>query len=195
MSKFLELCYYHYGNSYGDGDAYGKLVEEVLATSPFNQGTANVLYYLAVPPNVFHETVQTLEHVPNAVSPTNTKFIIEKPFGRDLQTCQELLTNFQGLEESMLYRIDHYLGKPMVDNIFTLRSANPFLEQMWCRDHVESIHIRFKEPFGTQGRGGYFDNYGIIRDVCQNQYVQYIQIWGVCFMHAIMSIYCFNKTL
>lgn len=156
MSAFLELCFYHHGSSYGDEVAYAKLVDEVLSTSPFDQQEANVLYYLAIPPDVFHETVRTLENVPNAVSPSNTKFIIEKPFGRDLPTCQELLENFQGLEESMLYRIDHYLGKPQVDNIFTLRAANPFLEQMWNRDHVESVLIRFKENFGTQGRGGYF---------------------------------------
>ena len=125
---------------------------------------------------------------------------------RDTESCRELLDGLSGLDESMQYRLDHYLAvrgcqsflsverdlllhhdysyssflgfaffltqKPMVDNVVTMRMANPWLEHMWSYQFIESVHIRFKEPFGTQGRGGYFDQFNIIRDVLQNHLLQ-----------------------
>ncbi|CAB9524758.1 Glucose-6-phosphate 1-dehydrogenase [Seminavis robusta] len=172
LKDFLELCYYHNGKSYGDNEAYAAMLGEITGMDTFNAKDANVLYYLAIPPNVFAETVATLEGMPNAVVQGKTRFVIEKPFGRDTASCQALLDGFKGLGEEMQFRLDHYLAKPMVENLATLRMANPFLENMWNHEHVESVHIRFKEPFGTQGRGGYFDQYNIIRDVLQNHLLQ-----------------------
>ena len=75
-------------------------------------------------------------------------------------------------EEDQIYRIDHYLGKEMVQNLLVLRFSNLFLEPLWSKEHIKSIIITFKENIGTQGRGGYFDEFGIIRDVMQNHLLQ-----------------------
>ena len=173
LQHFLNMCYYHHGNSYGDVSAYSMMLQEITSMADFSATEPpNVLYYLAIPPNVFHETVSTLEQIPEAVVPGRVRFVIEKPFGHDTESCKGLLQNFQGLGEEMQYRIDHYVGKPMVENLVTLRMANPWLEHMWSHQFIESIHIRFKEPFGSQGRGGYFDRFGIIRDILQNHLLQ-----------------------
>jgi glucose-6-phosphate 1-dehydrogenase len=70
---------------------------------------------------------------------------------------------------TQIYRIDHYLGKEMVKNLMTLRFANVLFGQIWDRRNIDNVQITFKEPFGTEGRGGYFDEFGIIRDVMQNR--------------------------
>lgn len=78
--------------------------------------------------------------------------------------------------EEQIYRIDHYLGKEMVQNLMTLRFGNRIFGPAWNRDNIASVLITFKEPFGTQGRGGYFDEFGIIRDVMQNHLLQILSL-------------------
>lgn len=103
--------------------------------------------------------------------------IIEKPFGRDLTTSNELSTHLAKLfTEDELYRIDHYLGKEMVQNLIVLRFGNRIFSRIWNRDSIQSVVISFKEPFGTEGRGGYFDEFGIIRDVMQNHLLQILSL-------------------
>lgn len=98
------------------------------------------------------------------VRPFFTRIIVEKPFGRDLQSSNELSLHLSKLfVEEEIYRIDHYLGKEMVQNLIVLRFANQIFKRIWNRDSIESVTITFKEPFGTEGRGGYFDEFGIIR--------------------------------
>jgi glucose-6-phosphate 1-dehydrogenase len=98
------------------------------------------------------------------IRPQFTRVIVEKPFGRDLQSSNELSIHIAKLfEEDEIYRIDHYLGKEMVQNLIVLRFANKIFKRIWNRDSIECIQITFKEPFGTEGRGGYFDEFGIIR--------------------------------
>jgi glucose-6-phosphate 1-dehydrogenase len=82
-----------------------------------------------------------------------------------------------------LYRIDHYLGKEIVQNLMVMRFANRFLSPLWNRENIANVQIIFKEPFGVEGRGGYFDNYGIIRDVVQVACClrSPLSIWVVCF--------------
>ena len=99
--------------------------------------------------------------------------IVEKPFGRDLESCKDILNRLgQHFDETNLFRIDHYLGKEMVQNLMVMRFGNVWMENMWNRNHVQCIMLTFKEPFGTDGRGGYFDQYGIIRDIIQNHLLQ-----------------------
>ena len=101
------------------------------------------------------------------------KLVIEKPFGHDLSSSDKLSTHLSALfSEDQIYRIDHYLGKEMVQNVMTLRFANRIMAPTWNRDHIASVSITMKEPFGTYGRGGYFDDFGIIRDVMQNHLLQ-----------------------
>jgi len=103
--------------------------------------------------------------------------IIEKPFGHDLASAVVMSRQLGSLfTEDHLYRIDHYLGKEMVQNMIMFRFGNLFLEPLLNNRYVHSVHITFKEDFGTQGRGGYFDNYGIIRDVMQNHLMQVMSI-------------------
>ena len=108
------------------------------------------------------------------MSPTGwTRVIVEKPFGRDSASSADLSDHLQRLfKEEQLYRIDHYLGKEMVQNLISLRFGNMIFGPTWNRDSIACVKITFKEPFGTFGRGGYFDQYGIIRDVMQNHLLQ-----------------------
>jgi len=102
-----------------------------------------------------------------------TRVIVEKPFGRDLESSEALNSDLAALfTEAQLYRIDHYLGKELTQNLVVMRFANRFLAPLWNRDNIANVQIIFKEPFGTEGRGGYFDQYGIIRDIIQNHLLQ-----------------------
>lgn len=105
------------------------------------------------------------------------RIIIEKPFGKDADSSKELSDHLSKLfREEQLYRIDHYLGKEMVQNLMTIRFGNKIFNPTWNRENIASVLITFKEPFGTEGRGGYFDEFGIIRDVMQNHLLQILSL-------------------
>eukprot|EP00615_Pteridomonas_danica_P000868 CAMPEP_0114368694 /NCGR_PEP_ID=MMETSP0101-20121206/31062_1 /TAXON_ID=38822 ORGANISM="Pteridomonas danica, Strain PT" /NCGR_SAMPLE_ID=MMETSP0101 /ASSEMBLY_ACC=CAM_ASM_000211 /LENGTH=542 /DNA_ID=CAMNT_0001519071 /DNA_START=324 /DNA_END=1953 /DNA_ORIENTATION=- len=108
------------------------------------------------------------------------RFILEKPFGKDTETCKELTNAVsEYLSESQIYRIDHYLGKELVMNMLVMRFANICFNSIWDRMHIHSVHVICKETIGTFGRGGYFDEYGIIRDVMQNHLLQILALVGM----------------
>lgn len=138
---------------------------------------AHRLFYLALPPSAFIEVSSNLKSYCHPEKSGMARLIVEKPFGHDLASSKELQEALAPLwSEEELYRIDHYLGKEMVKNLAYFRFANNFLEPTWNRDHVASINVSFKEPFGTEGRGGYFDEIGIIRDVMQNHLLQVLTL-------------------
>jgi len=133
---------------------------------------ANRLFYLALPPSVFAHVTTQLKETCMSASGWN-RVIVEKPFGKDSESSAKLSNHLSSLfKEEEIYRIDHYLGKEMVQNLITLRFGNILFSPTWNRDHVASVVITFKEPFGTMGRGGYFDEFGIIRDIMQNHLLQ-----------------------
>jgi len=106
-----------------------------------------------------------------------TRVVVEKPFGHDDVSSAHLSNHLASLfKEDQIYRIDHYLGKEMVQNLIILRFGNRFISPSWNRDHIGSVVISFKEDFGTWGRGGYFDKSGIIRDVMQNHLMQILTL-------------------
>ena len=105
--------------------------------------------------------------------PAWVRVVVEKPFGRDAASAAQLESSLRAhFAEAQLYRIDHYLGKELVKNLVVLRFANPILGPLFCRERVAAVVITLKEPFGTAGRAGYFDKFGVVRDVIQNHLLQ-----------------------
>jgi glucose-6-phosphate 1-dehydrogenase len=127
-------------------------------------------HYLAIPP-VFFETV--VEHLSASNCGRGARVIVEKPFGHDLASAEELNKVLLGtFDEGDIFRIDHYLGKRAVNNVLAFRFANTFVESFWNRNFIESVEITMAEDFGVQGRGGFYDQTGTIRDVVQNHLFQ-----------------------
>jgi glucose-6-phosphate 1-dehydrogenase len=127
-------------------------------------------HYLAIPPSMFETVVEQLVQTGCAKS---ARIIVEKPFGHDLASAQELnRILLSAFPESSIFRIDHYLAKGPVHHMVSFRFSNTFLEPLWNRDYIESVQITMAEDFGVQGRGSFYDQTGAIRDVVQNHIFQ-----------------------
>jgi glucose-6-phosphate 1-dehydrogenase len=133
---------------------------------------ARPLHYLAIPPSMFPVVVTMLG---SSGSAKGARVVVEKPFGRDLQSALTLnQTLHQVFDESAIFRIDHYLGKEPVQNLLYFRFANSFLEPVWNRNYVASVQITMAEKIGVAGRGRFYEEAGAIRDVVQNHLLQIV---------------------
>jgi len=175
VREFIARCHYVCGH-YDHEDDFARLHTEIRCIEPPVSGPAHRLFYLAVPPTVFAQAAASLAKWARSATGWN-RLILEKPFGRDKESSAELgRLLFQNWKEEDLYRIDHYLGKEIVQNLMVLRFANLVFEPIWDRSTVESVQIYWQEDIGTEGRGGYFDHYGILRDVMQNHLMQILAL-------------------
>lgn len=177
MNDFLDRVTYFSG-AYDDSARLSELglFAENIFESKLKETGVNRLFYLAVPPTVFADAARSIKL--GGLAPYgDTRVIIEKPFGRDSSSYEKLSSDLaRELTEEQIYRIDHYLGKELVQNIMALRFANLIFEPLWDNKHIESVQIDFKEPFGVEGRAGYFDQSGIIRDIMQNHLMQVLAL-------------------
>jgi glucose-6-phosphate 1-dehydrogenase len=158
--------------TYVGGDAEGESLYDRLREAL--AGAKAPVFYLATPPTMFLEVAEELAA---AGLVDNARLVVEKPFGTDLSSAQELNRRLTAIfPEERLFRIDHFLGKEPVQDIMYLRFANALFEPVWSREDVDSIQITLAEDFGVEGRGAFYDRVGAIRDVVQNHLLQVLAL-------------------
>jgi glucose-6-phosphate 1-dehydrogenase len=176
--EFLSRCFYNSG-SYDSVDDFRTLNYRLKDRY---KGPSNRLVYMAVPPDIFGIAAGTVQSsgLLDTSAPYWSRIILEKPFGRDSESSAYLSSHIAGLfPEEKIYRIDHYLGKEVIQNLLILRFANLIFEPFWNNKFIERVSISFTEDSGIEGRGGYFDGIGIIRDVIQNHLLQIMALMAM----------------
>lgn len=183
LKVFSSSCYYQTGN-YDDSNSFNdlkKLIDKLDEERGILSGKGNRLFYLSTPPSVFSGIIAMLGQSGHIADPNDkerwTRVIVEKPFGRDLETARTLNKSILSvLDESQVYRIDHYLGKETVQNIMAFRFGNSIFEPLWDRRYVSHVHITVAEAVCVEGRGGYYDSSGALRDMLQNHMLQLLAL-------------------
>ncbi|HUD46925.1 MAG TPA: glucose-6-phosphate dehydrogenase [Candidatus Baltobacteraceae bacterium] len=175
---FLKRIYYIRAD-FGDPNSFEELKQEIAKAEKTHNISGNRLYYLAVAPQFFGPVVRQLG-VAGLAQETNGRWarvVIEKPFGRDLESAKALNREIkQVLEEPQIYRIDHYLGKETVQNIMIFRFGNGIFEPIWNRRYIDHVQITAGETVGVEQRGGYYETAGALRDMVPNHLFQLVSL-------------------
>jgi glucose-6-phosphate 1-dehydrogenase len=166
--------------SFDDPSTYKKLREHLESLDKERGTRKNRLYYLAVPPSEFATIIGNLKEAGLVADPAAertagpwTRVIVEKPFGDDLESSRELNDCIaSAFAESQVFRIDHYLGKETVQNLLVFRFANSLWEPIWTRQHVDHVQITVAEEIGVEGRGKFFEQIGVTKDIVENHLMQ-----------------------
>jgi len=155
-------------------DAYRDLGRKLTELGSGDPALGNHLFYFAVPPVIMSEIVRGLDDAGLAEQGEGwTRIVVEKPFGRDLESARELNEVIAGtFDESQVFRIDHFLGKETVQNILAFRFGNTLFEPIWNRNYVDFVEITAAESFGLEGRGGFYEGTGALRDMVANHLLQ-----------------------
>ena len=181
LKSFTNKLYYIDGD-YGEAGFYERIKVRLTELDQKHKVHESLVYYLAVPPFLYTTIV---EHLGSAGlgcqekpgTKEQIKLVVEKPFGRDLQSALELNEKLAYcFNESQIYRIDHYLGKETVQNILMFRFANAIFEPVWNRNYIDNIQITIAETIGVEHRAGYYDKSGALRDMFQNHMLQMLAL-------------------
>ncbi len=163
----------HYQSLGKTSEDYSDLASRVESLEAEHDIPGNRVFYLALPPSIFPTAIQRIGESGLNKSSGWVRIVIEKPFGRDLASAQELNRLLhRNFDESQIYRIDHYLGKETVQNLLIFRFANTIFESLWNRERIESVQITVAESIGIGERARYYEQAGALRDIVQNHLVQ-----------------------
>ena len=175
--KFAQIIFYHQAE-FDSADGYARLAQRLHELDAARGTQGNRLFYLATAPEYYVLIAERLSAA-NLAPPGSAweRLIVEKPFGSDLASACELNQQLRAVfDEAQIYRIDHYLGKETVQNIFAFRFANTILEPLWNRNYVDHVQITAAETIGVEQRGGYYDGAGALRDMVQSHLLQLVAL-------------------
>jgi len=180
VSKFLNAIYYHRGH-FDDQKSFARLQDLLLRIDRIFEVCANKLFYLATPPNYYMSIIENMDviglNLPCGGDKGWARILIEKPFGRDIDSARKLDKQLKkSFQEEQIFIIDHYLAKETIQNILAFRFSNHFLEPIWNKDAIEKIHIKMLEKDDIAGRGALYDDLGALRDVGQNHLLQMLAL-------------------
>lgn len=176
MDEFLSHFYYH-SLDVQNTSAYEALKEKIVKLEDTYLTEGNRVFYLAMAPEFFGTIANHLKHYGFKSDEGWTRLVIEKPFGHDLPSAQELNEKIRAaFDENEIYRIDHYLGKEMVQNIEVIRFANGIFEHLWNNRFISNIQVTSSELLGVEERAHFYDQYGATRDMVQNHMLQMVSL-------------------
>lgn len=169
--------FYYQSHDVNDSSHYHALKELGDELREKYNTACNQVFYLAMAPQFFSIIANHLKSEKILTGKGFERVIIEKPFGSDLETAQELNTALKDVfSEDQTFRIDHYLGKEMIQSVSAIRFANQMFESIWDKDHIDNIQITFAESIGVEDRGGYYETSGALKDMIQNHVLQVLAL-------------------
>jgi glucose-6-phosphate 1-dehydrogenase len=171
--RFAQNLFYVAGDP-SRPELYARMRQRLEELERARGGPTNRIFYAATPPSLYEGIAERLGAAGLAQAPNGwTRVVIEKPFGRDLESARALNRQLTSVfKEEQIYRIDHYLGKETVQNILVFRFANGIFEPVWNRNHVAEVQMTVAETIGVEGRGSYYEEAGALRDMIQNHMLQ-----------------------